>query len=257
VTRPVAAGHVYLVGAGPGDPELLTVRAAAVLAAADAVFHDRLVGEEVLALAPPRAVRVDVGHRAGGTAPSPAGVAALMAAAARAGLVAVRLKGGDPFVFGRGGEEAQALRALGAPYEVVPGITSALAGPAAAGIPVTHRGLASSVAIVTARERDPRRTPPWELLRADTVVVLMGAGRLGTLAGEMAAAGWDPATPAAVVSEATRPAQRSVTGRLDDIAGRAELTGLRAPAILVVGGVVALAGELAPWAAATCVGTAR
>jgi uroporphyrin-III C-methyltransferase len=243
VTRPVLGGRVHLVGAGPGDPELLTLRAAAVLRAADVVFHDRLVGEAVLAMAPPRADRVDVGHRAGDARRQPADVAARMAGAALRGLVVVRLKGGDPFVFGRGGEELQALLALDVPCEVVPGISSALAGPAAAGIPVTHRGLATSLVVVTGHER-AGRPPRWERLRADTVVVLMGSARLGALAGEMVDAGWDPGTPAAVVVDATRPAQRQVSSRLEDIAERAELAGLGAPSILVVGAVVSLAGEL-------------
>ncbi len=242
---PVEPGLVYMVGAGPGDPDLLTVRAAAVLRAAGAVFHDRLVSEEILALAPPHALRMDVGHRVGAGRSDPARVARRMAGATRRGLVTVRLKGGDPFVFGRGAEEVQALLALGVRCEVVPGISSALAGPAAAGIPVTHRGLARSVVIVTGHERDPGRPPQWDRLCGDTVVVLMGACRLGTIARQMVDAGWDRGTPAAVVMQATRPAQRQVIGSLGDIADRAAGAGLGPPAILVVGAVVALAAELA------------
>ena len=145
MSRPVERGRVYVVGAGPGDPELLTLRAAAVLALADVVFHDQLVSDEVLARAPEAAELIDVGHRAGEGRRDLAEVAERMAARAWRGLVVVRLKGGDPFVFGRGGEELHALLALGVPCEAVPGISSALAAPAAAGIPLTHRGLSTSV----------------------------------------------------------------------------------------------------------------
>jgi len=246
VSRAIAGGRVYLVGAGPGDPDLLTVRAAAVLGAAEAVYHDRLVGGDVLALAPAAASVVDVGHRAGGGRRDLEDVIEQMAGCARRGLVVVRLKGGDPFVFGRGSEELQGLLAQDVPCEVVPGITSALAGPAAAGIPVTHRGLASSVVIVTGHGRDPERGPCWDRLRGDTVVVLMGGARLALLSAQMVEAGWDPATPAAVVMAATTDRQRQVSGRLDEIAERAGRAGLAPPSILVVGGVVALAGELMP-----------
>jgi uroporphyrin-III C-methyltransferase len=246
MTRPVQPGRVHLVGAGPGDPELLTLRAAAVLAAADVVFHDQLVTEEVLALVRAGAERVNVGHRAGAGRRDLVEVAERMAGATRRGLVVVRLKGGDPFVFGRGSEELLELLALGVPFEVVPGISAALAGPVAAGIPLTHRGLATSVVIVTGHERDPARAPRWERLRGDTVVVLMGAGRLDGLGRQMLEAGWDPGTPAAVVMEATRPGQRQVTGCLRDVAERAARAGLGSPSILVVGAVAALAGELRP-----------
>jgi uroporphyrin-III C-methyltransferase len=246
VSRAIEGGRVYVVGAGPGDPELLTVRAAAVLAAADVVFHDQLVGDEVLAAAPLGAERVDVGHRAGDGRRDLAQVVERMAGCARRGLAVVRLKGGDPFVFGRGSEEVQALLALGVPCEVVPGVSSALAGPAAAGIPVTHRGLATSVVIVTGHERDPERGPGWDRLRGDTVVVLMGGARLGLLSRRMVDAGWDPATPAAVIMAATTDRQRQVAGRLGEIADCAAQAGLGAPSILVVGSVVALGAELMP-----------
>jgi uroporphyrin-III C-methyltransferase len=244
VTRPVERGRVYVVGAGPGDPGLLTLRAAAVLAAADVVFHDRLVSDEVLALAP-AARLVDVGHRAGGRSRDLSAVAGAMAAHAREGLVVARLKGGDPFVFGRGGEELAELLALGVRCEVVPGVSSALAGPAAAGIPLTHRGLSRSIVILTGHDGEAAGRPEWARLRGDTVVVLMGSARLAALAGEMLAAGWDGATPAAVVTAATTPGQRQVVARLADVADRAAEAGLGPPAILVVGAVVALAARLA------------
>ncbi|HZV50845.1 MAG TPA: uroporphyrinogen-III C-methyltransferase [Candidatus Dormibacteraeota bacterium] len=236
MSRPVPGGRVYLVGAGPGDPELLTLRAAAVLAAAGAVFHDRLVSGEVLGLAPAEAELVDVGHRAGEAAPDLDLVAAEMADRARRGAVVVRLKGGDPFVFGRGFEELQRLWELGIPWEVVPGLSSALAAPAAAGIPVTHRGAAASVAIVAGH----RRTADWPRLRADTTVVLMGSSCLDELSRGMVAAGWDPSTPAALVAAATTPRQHQVCAPLGHIARAARAAAVGTPAVLVVGAVAAL-----------------
>lgn len=244
MTRPVEPGRVYIVGAGPGDPELLTLRAAAVLSQADVVFHDQLVSHDVLARAPAGAKLFNVGHRAGDGRRDLVEVAERMAAYARRGKVVVRLKGGDPFVFGRGSEELQAVVALGVPCEAIPGISSALAGPAAAGIPVTHRGLSTSVVIVTGHEHDPGRQPGWDRLRGDTVVVLMGSARLGLLSRQMLEAGWDPRTPAAVVMAATTPRQRHVTGSLADIAECAAETGLGPPSILVVGEVVSLSAPL-------------
>ena len=243
--RPVSAGTVYIVGAGPGDPELVTLRAAAVLVQADVVFHDRLVTEEILAMAP-RAELIDVGHRAGGASRDIDSVAARMADHARKGRVVARLKGGDPYVFGRGAEELCAVLQRGIPCEVVPGVSSAIAGPAAAGIPVTHRGLATSLVIVTGHERDPERGISWERLRGDTVVVLMATARLAGLTARMVAAGWPGTTPAAVITAATTSRQRQVTGSLADIAAVTGAAGFRAPALLVVGEVVSLARELAP-----------
>jgi uroporphyrin-III C-methyltransferase len=244
--RPVEPGRVYLVGAGPGDPELLTLRAAAVLAAADAVFHDRLVSEAVLATARRDAERVDVGHRAGSVRRELAEVAGWMATRARRGQVVARLKGGDPFVFGRGGEEVQALAALGVPCEVVPGVSSALAAPAAAGIPVSHRGLSRSIVIATGHDRDPAGRPAWATPTEATLVVLMGSARLPALAEDLIEAGWEPDTPAAVVMAATTPRQRQVCGRLGEIAERAAGARLGPPSVLVVGEVVSLAPLLAP-----------
>jgi uroporphyrin-III C-methyltransferase len=240
VRAEVEAGRVYVVGAGPGDPELLTLRAAEVLARAGSIFHDQLVAPEILAMGGPWATLVDAGHRAGGPGRDPAAVGAEMARRARAGEVVCRLKGGDPFVFGRGWEDVQALAAEGVPFEVVPGVTSALAGPAAAGIPVTHRSLARSLLVVTGHER-----LEWGGPCADTVVVLMGVARLAEIAGGMVTAGWAAGTPAAVVSEASTPRQRQVRGTLGDVAGRAAAAGLGPPALLVVGEVVRLAGALA------------
>src|SRR5918997_661322 len=214
---------VYLVGAGPGDPGLLTVRGHTLLAGADVVLYDGLVDARVLALVSPRATLVDVGktypgsHPAGGGAgqrgghggPSQAEIEALLVAYGRRGGQVVRLKGGDPFVFGRGGEEALALAAAGIAFEVVPGVSAAVAVPAYAGIPVTHRGLAASVAVVTGHEA---AEPPagharvdWTALAtaADTLVILMGVGRLADIVPRLLAGGRAPQTPAAVVERGT------------------------------------------------------
>lgn len=250
MSRPVSPGRVYILGAGPGDPELVTLRAANVLAKADVVFHDQLVSQEILGMAP-RAQLIDVGHRAGGVRRGIESVARRMAEYARQGAVVARLKGGDPYVFGRGAEELRALLDLGVACEVVPGVSSAIAGPAAAGIPLTHRGIAASVVIVTGHERDPERGPCWERLRGDTVVVLMATGRLRDLTARMVAAGWADTTPAAVIMAATTSRQRQVSGSLADIADMTAVAGFGPPALLVVGEVVSLARELAPALLAT------
>lgn len=240
----VGGGCVYILGAGPGDPDLLTLRAAAVLAAADVVFYDQLVSAEVLRKARSGSDLIDVGHRAGQARRDIRATCAAMAAAARRGLVVARLKGGDPFLFGRGGEEVEALLEAGAQFEVVPGISSALAAPLAAGIPVTHRGVSASVAIVAGHARGADSSLDWKALRADTVVVLMAYTRLSDVAQEMIAAGWAPATPAAVVTAATTPWQRQVVSQLDDVAAAAAAAGLGPPSVLVVGDVVMMGARL-------------
>jgi len=243
MSRPIVGGRVYMVGAGPGDPDLLTVRATAVLAAADVVFHDQLVSEEVLARAARAADLIDVGHRAGAPRRDLLAVVDQMVNCAKRGTVVARLKGGDPYLFGRGGEEVQALLAKGIPFEVVPGVSSALAGPAAIGIPLTHRALASSVLIVTGHQCEPDGASRWRAFRADTVVVLMALSRLREISREMMRAGWDPSTPAAVIMAATTSSQRQVTASLAEIADRTAEARLGSPSLLVVGAVVALSGE--------------
>lgn len=244
MSRPVEPGRIYIVGAGPGDPELLTLRAAAVIAAADVIFHDQLVSEEVLELARPSAELLAAGHRAGQAKRDQRAVVAAMAERARNGQIVCRLKGGDPFVFGRGAEDVEALLDEGVPWEVVPGVSSALAGPAAAGIPVTHRGLARSVLIVTGHQQDPEAGPDWDRLRADTVVVLMGGARLGAISRAMLNAGWPADTPVMLVGSATTSRQRQVQATLGEIEAAARTAGVPAPALLVVGAVVELAGRL-------------
>jgi uroporphyrinogen III methyltransferase/synthase len=246
------SGIVHLVGAGPGDPELITVRGRRLLESADAVVHDRLVGRGVLALIPAGTLRVDVGKAGYGHAVPQSEINAMLVRLGRAGLVVVRLKGGDPFVFGRGGEEAVALRAAGVPFEVVPGVTAGLAGPAFAGIPVTHRGVARSVAFVTGHEDTASGGPPvdWEALaRVDTLVVFMAGRTAAAVAARLLAAGRRPDTPAALVIEASLPSQEVRRCDLASLAAAGGSTDGRA-ALLVVGPAVALHRRLA-WFAST------
>lgn len=237
-------GIVYLVGAGPGDPKLLTLRGRECLERADVVFYDALANPALLDYAPPQAKRVYVGKRADQHAVPQEELHERMVQAARAGKVVVRLKGGDPFLFGRGGEEGEALAQAGIPFEVVPGVTSALAAPAYAGIPVTHRRWASSVAIVTGHEdpTKPESAVRWDRLATavDTLVVLMGMGRLEEIVEALRAAGRSPQTPAAVVEWGTWPRQRTATGTLETLVQQVRKQGLGAPAVVIVGEVVQL-----------------
>lgn len=238
------SGFVYLVGAGPGDPELITVRGLKLLQAAEVVVHDRLVHPHLLLEAPAGAELLDVGKAPGRPHPSQAEINRLLVARARAGRLVVRLKGGDPFVFGRGGEEAAALRAAGIPYAVVPGVSSAVAAPAAAGIPVTHRGLARSFTVVTGRTAGDE-PPDWAALaRLDTLVFLMGLGELAQIVGQLIAHGRSPQTPVAVVSCGTTARQRVIMGTLDSIVLAA--SDLPSPATIVVGPVVELCPDTLP-----------
>ncbi|MEA2681882.1 MAG: uroporphyrinogen methyltransferase / synthase [Chloroflexota bacterium] len=236
---------VHLVGAGPGDPGLITRRGAELLATADAVFHDELVGSDILDLAP-HATRFPVGRRAGNPGRDPGRTAAQMARLARRGQQVVRLKGGDSYLYGRGAEEAVALLAEGVPFVVVPGVSSAFAAPAAVGIPLTHRDLASSVTIITGHRRPEVTTARWRALAlgADTLVVLMGGRRLEEVTADLVAAGRPPATPAAVVVAATTPRQAHLVTTLGSIAADARRLEMGTPAIMVVGEVVRLAETL-------------
>jgi uroporphyrinogen III methyltransferase/synthase len=241
-------GRVYLVGAGPGDPGLLTARALRLIATADVILHDRLIPASALDGARGDAELVFVGKEGGGPSVPQDETEALMVERARAGKRVVRLKGGDPFVFGRGGEEALTLRSAGIPFEIVPGVTAGLAATAYAGIPVTHRGLASAVALVTGHE-DPDKLETaidWPALAAfpGTLVFYMGVRRLPEIAEALIAAGRSGEEPAAVVEAGTLPAQRVVAGNLESIPEMARREGFRAPAITVVGPVAALAGQL-------------
>jgi uroporphyrinogen III methyltransferase/synthase len=243
-------GRVTLVGAGPGDPDLVTVRGAEALRAADAVVYDALATPALLELAPREALRIDVGKR-GHDAPTrpQEEINALLVKLAREGRNVVRLKGGDPFVFGRGGEEASALAAAGIPFEVVPGISSAVGALAYAGIPLTDRRHAASFAVVTGH-KDPTRVAAetrWEELgrAADTLVVVMAMRNLEAIVPRILAGGRPPETPAAVVMEGTLPAQRVVEAPLGELVARVRAAGLRAPAVVVIGDVVRLRHQLA------------
>ena len=243
------SGIVYLVGAGPGDPRLLTLRGAEVLQRTDVVVYDRLAPAALLDLAPRGAERVDAGKARGRIALSQEEINRVLVDRGRRGLTVVRLKGGDPFVFGRGGEEALALAGAGVPFEVVPGVSAAVAAPAYAGIPVTHRGLAASYAVISATLAGGA---PADLARtaaaADTLVLLMAAERLREVCTQLIAAGRPAGEPAAVVASASTGAQRVVTGTLAELA--ASEVEVDPPATLVTGPSVALAGSLAWFAPA-------
>jgi uroporphyrin-III C-methyltransferase len=228
---------VYLVGAGPGDSGLITVRGLDLLRRCEVLVYDRLVSRELVAEAPATAVRIERG-RFGQTE-----IEALLVAYGRRGLRVVRLKGGDPFVFGRGGEEALALAAAGVPFEVVPGVSSLSAVPAAAGIPVTHRGVASQVTLVSGHDATTLDYATLARLPG-TLVLFMALGNLGAIADELIAHGKARLTPVAVVADGTRPEQRDVIAPLGAIADAA--VGLEPPALVVIGDVVLLAARLAP-----------
>jgi uroporphyrin-III C-methyltransferase len=240
-------GTVYLVGAGPGDPGLLTLRARDLLASCDIVIYDYLVDPEVLQFASPTAERFYVGKVGGGRQTPQTEINRLLIEHAREGRRVVRLKGGDPFLFGRGGEEAEALHRAAVPFAVVPGVSSALAVPAYAGIPLTHRGIASSVAILTgasAGDVDDISAAIADLSRADTIVVLMGVGNMRRIADDLIASGRDPETPAAVIRWGTYETQQAVTGTLQSIADLADGARMRPPGVIVIGEVVHLRERL-------------
>jgi uroporphyrin-III C-methyltransferase len=242
-------GHVVLVGAGPGDPDLLTVRAVREIAAADVVFADRLVGKGVMDLIPASAETVYVGKSKGEHSVAQDEIHRRMIDAAQAGKRVVRLKGGDPFIFGRGGEEVEALRAAGVTVEIVPGISSALGAGASMQVPLTHRDVAQSVTFVTghaALGKEPDLD--WAALARpnQTVVVFMGVGTAGMIAARLIAAGRAPSTPVAVIENATRANEISVFGSLDRAAELIQSSGINGPALLVIGEVVALAKDAPP-----------
>ncbi len=236
-------GRVFLVGAGPGDPELITVRGARALADADVVVYDRLVAPALLELAPTSAQRIYVGKEPGRAAVPQRAIERILVDHALDGSTVVRLKGGDPFVFGRGGEEVAACAAAGVPCEVVPGVSSAVAAPAAAGIPVTHRGVARSFAVVTGSTAHDDELDLSRVAGADTLVVLMAAGRLAQTCADLIAAGRPSDEPAAIVQWAWTPEQRSVVGTLTDLPLLAEAASIGPPATLVVGEVAAFGIE--------------
>ena len=234
-------GTVYLIGSGPGDPELMTVKATRLLEDCDVVLHDKLPGPKILESLPEDAE--DVGKRAGGERTSQAETNDRLVTLAREGKDVARLKGGDPFVFGRGGEEAEYLADHGIPFEVVPAVTSAVAAPAVAGIPVTHRDHASSVSFVTGHE-DPTKDESavdWDALAATggTIVVLMGVGRLPGYTQALLEAGMAPETPVALIERGTWPGQQVAAGTLETIVEARDEADISPPAVTVVGDVAA------------------
>ncbi len=237
-------GKVYLVGSGPGDPELLTMKARRLIDTADVVIYDQLPGKAILDSIPQNTEKIDAGKFAGDHKLSQWETNELIIKKAKEGKMVVRLKGGDPYMFGRGGEEAEVLVEAGIEFEVVPGITSAIAAPAYAGIPVTHRDHASMVTFITGHE-DPTKDETaldWETLaRFDgTIVIFMGVKMLGRNTGKLLKFGKDPKTPVALIERGTRPDQRVTIGTLETIADIAKEQGVKAPAITLIGDVVKL-----------------
>lgn len=241
-------GFVYLIGAGPGDPGLFTLKGQRILGKAEVVVYDRLVSEQILALANPGAEMIYVGKISGQHALSQDEINELLVKKASEGKIVARLKGGDPFLYGRGGEEAQYVRQYGFDYEVVPGITSAIAVPAYAGIPVTHRDATSSFAVITGHERPDKKQSSinWaEISRGiGTLVFLMGVENLPFISSQLIKNGRDPATPVALVRWGTLPDQEVLTGTLQDIVDKVKTSGFKPPAVIVVGEVVKLRSEL-------------
>ena len=248
-SNPSKPGTVDLVGAGPGDPGLITTRGLELLRSADVVVHDRLIGSGLLGEAQGHALLIDVGKRPGHAPCSQEEINGILIEHARRGQAVVRLKGGDPFVFGRGSEEVAACENAGVPVRVVPGISSALAAPAAAGIPVTARGIARSFTVLAGQTSgdqpdspEPSALPGSSALSADTLVLLMGRSNLGALAARLIADGRDPSTPAACIQAATTPEQRVTRATLATIAEAADRDGLESPVVTVIGAVAALGG---------------
>ncbi len=242
--RAGVAGRASLVGAGPGAADLLTVRAVQAIRSADVLLYDKLVGADILDLAPAGARRIDVGKRCGRHAMSQAAINALIVRHAQAGAHVVRLKGGDPFVFGRGGEELESLRLAGVPTEVVPGITAALAAAARLGIPLTHRGASRSLHLITAHGADDRLPEhDWSALAraGGTLAVYMGKRTLPLLAARLLEAGMAADTPAIAVENATLPNERRMPGTLAGLADLVTAAGLDGPTLVLIGAVVAMA----------------
>jgi len=240
------SGEAWLVGAGPGDPGLLTIRALQILETADVILHDRLVSDEVLGLARRDADRISVGKTPGCRANSQEEINALLVSLVRAGKRVCRLKGGDPFIFGRGGEEAEALKSAGLRYQVIPGITAAAGCAAYSGIPLTHRNLSQSVALVTAHGKDSVDSLDWPALARErqTLAFYMAVQRFPDLMNHLIDNGRSADTPVAIIENGTTPRQRVIRGTLGQLTLLAEANKVAAPAMLIVGEVAALGAEL-------------
>jgi len=248
VNRSSKTGKVYIVGAGPGNPQLLTLRGQSCLAQADSVFYDALVDERILSFAPSHSQRINVGKRGGQPSQRQEEINDLLIKHAKQGHCVVRLKGGDPFVFGRGAEEGIALHNAGIPFEVIPGVSAAVGVTAAAGVPLTHRGLASAAVLVTGHE-DPDKgcsDVDWpKLARLDaTLVIFMGIRKIKTICDTLIQEGKDPKTPAAVIQSGTTSIQRNVSGQLSDLAELAANSAIKSPALIVVGPAVSIQQKL-------------
>ncbi len=237
-------GKVYLVGAGPGDPGLFTIKGKTILECADVVVYDALVSPQILAMINPNAEKIDAGKRRGRHSLVQSETTELLIEKARQHAIVVRLKGGDPFIFGRGGEEMEELVAAGIPVEVVPGVTAGIAAPAYAGIPLTHRNYSSSVTFVTGHEAAGKYRPEvnWQAIArgSETIVIYMGIHNLPHIVAELTAAGLGEETPVALVRWGTRPDQEELIGTLGQIVAQVESTGFEAPAIVIIGNVVNL-----------------
>ena len=240
-------GKVYLVGAGPGDPKLLTLRAAELLETAQVLVYDRLVGEEILKMVPKSCEKMYVGKKSGKHIVPQDKITELLVTKAKAGINVVRLKGGDPFVFGRGAEEAEVLAENGIKFEVVPGISSSVAAPMYSGIPLTHRDFASSVAIVTGHQAGKgNREIKWSKIAdsVDTIVILMGVESLASITKQMLDDGVNSDVPVALIQNGTLKEQRTIVGKIGTIADEAKKKGVRPPAIAIIGEVVRLGSKL-------------
>lgn len=255
--KDLATGKVFLVGAGPGDPELLTLKAFRLLREADVVVFDRLVSDEIMAMIPERTRRIDVGKMAGRHKVPQEGINALLVDLARDGQTVVRLKGGDPLIFGRGSEEAEVLRAAGVPVAYVPGITAAQGAAASTGVPLTHRGLATGVRYVTGhRAKDARLDLDWASLASEetTLVIYMGAANIAEISFQLMRHGLAAATPVMAVASATTPRETRIVSTLGGIAAAVAQSEPDAPVLFVVGHVVSLYDSAALADALTCDG---
>ncbi|MBD2554127.1 uroporphyrinogen-III C-methyltransferase [Limnothrix sp. FACHB-708] len=250
---PQPIGKVYLVGAGPGDPGLLTLKGKTLLELADVVVYDALVSAPILAMINPQAERIDAGKRRGRHSKLQAETTQLLIEKAQTAAIVVRLKGGDPFVFGRGGEEMQDLLRSGVPVEVVPGVTAGIAAPAYAGIPLTHRDYSSSVVFVTGHESAGKYRPQvnWSAIAqsAETIVIYMGVHNLNQIVPALISAGRSPTDPVALIRWGTRPEQAELVATLETVCDRVTETGFSAPAIAIIGPVVQFRADLAAIAA--------